>query len=65
MGHLVVRDDELLTAKEAASYLKLSKKRGHETIMRWVREGQLRAGRVGDLYRFRKADIDDFVFSKR
>lgn len=65
MGSLVVREDELFTAKEAASYMKLSKKNGYQTVMKWVRAGLLRSGRVGDLYRFRKQDIDDFIFSKR
>lgn len=56
---------ELLTAKEAAAYLKLSPKCGYQTVQKWVREGKLRAGRAGDLYRFKRQDLDDFVFSKR
>lgn len=54
-----------LTDREAAVYLKLSAKFGHITIQRWAREGILRGGKVGDRWRFRKADLDDFVFAKR
>ncbi len=56
---------ELLDAKEAAAYLHLAPKRGYETILRWVKEGKLRAGRAGDRYLFRPGDLEDFVFSKK
>jgi excisionase family DNA binding protein len=58
-------EDELLTDRQAAEYLKLSEKWGWQTIQKWVKEGKLRAGRVGDHYRFKKQDLDDFVFAKR
>lgn len=55
----------LMTDRDAAVYLKLSPKCGYQTVQRWVREGLLRAGRVGDKYIFRREDLDDFVFSKK
>lgn len=65
MGRIVVMEDRLMNDKEAARYLGLSKKWGYMTVQKWVRQGLIRAGRVGDLYRFRRQDLDDFVFSKR
>ena len=56
---------ELLTDRDAAKYMRLSPKFGYITIQRWAREGRLRGGRVGDHWRFRKEDLDDFVFAKR
>jgi excisionase family DNA binding protein len=55
----------IMDAKEAAAYLRLSPKRGYETIIKWVKEGKLRAGRAGDRYLFRPGDLEDFVFSKK
>lgn len=54
--------DELMTDKEVAKYLKLSKKTGHFAVRKWAKEGRLRAGKAGDLWRFRKEDVDDFTF---
>lgn len=55
----------LLTDREAAGYLKLKPKFGYITIQRWARSGVLRGGKVGDHWRFRKEDLDDFVFAKK
>ena len=57
--------DELLTDKEVAKYLKLSKKSGHFAVRKWAKLGKLKAGKVGDLWRFRKEDIDEFIFAGR
>lgn len=65
MVQIMSRIDALLTPEEASSYLKMSKKSGKFTIIRWIKEGKLKGGRVGDLYRIRKSDIDNMVFSKR
>lgn len=58
-------DDRPLTDKEAAVYLKLAPLSGYQTLQKLVRKGLLRAGRVGKHYRFRKQDLDDFLFSKK
>jgi excisionase family DNA binding protein len=58
-------EEKLMTAKEAADYLRMSPKNGHQTIQRWVRKGLLKGGRVGDRYIFRKRDLDNFTFSRR
>lgn len=58
-------DDKLMTDDEAAEYLGLSKEWGWDTLQKWVRKGFLKAGRVGKHYRFRKRDLDEYVFSKR
>lgn len=55
--------DELMTDREVAKYLRLAEKSGHMTVRKWVKEGRLRAGRAGDYMRFRKEDVEDFLFS--
>lgn len=60
-----VEKSPLLTDKEAAIYLKLSSKFGYITVQKWARDGRLRGGKVGDHWRFRKEDLDDFVFSRK
>ncbi len=55
----------LLTDKEAAAYMKLSPKFGYITVQRWARLGVLRGGRVGDHWRFRQEDLDNFIFAKK
>lgn len=55
----------MMTDREAAAYLKLSPKFGYITVQRWARLGSLHGGKVGDRWRFRKEDLDDFVFAKK
>lgn len=55
----------LMTDREVAAYMKLRPKCGYITVQRWARLGILRGGKVGDHWRFRKEDIDDFVFAKK
>jgi excisionase family DNA binding protein len=54
--------EELLTDREVAKYLKLNKDSGHIAVRKWAKEGKLKAGRAGDLWRFLKSDVDDFIF---
>ena len=48
------KNDEILTVKEAAEYLKVSK----GTIWRWARSGQLPAFKIGRNWRIGKKDIN-------
>jgi excisionase family DNA binding protein len=59
------RTDALLTDREAAAYMKLATRFGYISVQRWARLGLLRGGKVGDQWRFRKQDLDDFVFHKK
>lgn len=56
---------DLMTDREAAAYLRLSAKFGHVMVQRLARTGLIRAGKVGAHWRFRKEDLDDYVFSKK
>jgi excisionase family DNA binding protein len=49
--------DELRTVDDAADLLKLHPK----TVLRFIREGRLKATRIGKSYRIRKADLDEFA----
>ena len=49
--------DELCTVEFAAGQLKLHAK----TVLRFIREGRLRATRVGKSYRILRADLDAFA----
>jgi excisionase family DNA binding protein len=49
--------DEILTAQEAAEYLKLHA----ETVKAKARQGLLPAAKVGREWRFRKPDLDAWL----
>jgi excisionase family DNA binding protein len=46
-------EDEVLTADEAADFLKMSKK----TLLRHVRQGIVPGARVGRVWRFRRSQL--------
>jgi excisionase family DNA binding protein len=49
--------DEILTANEAANYLKVTVR----TIYRLIREGKIPGRKVGGSWRFRKDILDDWL----
>jgi len=56
-NRLSMADDEILTVKELAEYLKIAEK----TAYRFVSEGKIPAFKVGSAWRFRKAEIDRWI----
>lgn len=54
-----------MTDRQAAAYLGLTTKFGYITVQKWARTGLLRGGKAGDQWRFKKEDLDDFVFSRK
>jgi excisionase family DNA binding protein len=50
-------DDEILTVKELAAYLKIAEK----TAYRFASEGRLPGFKVGGAWRFRKSEIDQWT----
>lgn len=54
-----------LTAREAATYMKMTNKYSYITVQRWARTGLLRGGKRGDEWVFHKEDLDNFIFPKR
>jgi excisionase family DNA binding protein len=50
-------DDEILTVKELADYLKIAEK----TAYRFVAEGKIPAFKVGSSWRFKKDEIDAWI----
>lgn len=48
---------DVLTSAEAAAYLKTSK----QSLLKMVREGRIRANRIGRNYRFSQKELDRFV----
>lgn len=49
--------DEALDAKDVARLLKVS----YRTVLRLAERGELPYFRVGDLWRFERKDIEDFI----
>ncbi len=49
--------DDVLDAKEVAKMLKVHQR----TIIRLAERGELKAFRVGDLWRFRRVDVEEFI----
>ena len=49
--------DKVLDAKEVAKILKVHQR----TVIRLAERGELKAFRVGDLWRFRRVDIEEFI----
>ncbi len=46
-----------LTRQEAAEYLKVHP----DTLFRWASEGKVKYAKLGNVMRFRKVDLDDFM----
>ena len=49
--------DEILEVKEVAKILKVSTR----TVIRLAERGELVAFKVGDLWRLRRSDVDDYI----
>jgi|TARA_A100000171_G_scaffold46671_1_gene51738 excisionase family DNA binding protein len=54
-------DDEILTLKEVASYLKLAEK----TAYRLAAEGKLPGFKVGGSWRFKSVDIESWIEAQK
>ncbi len=50
-------DDTILTIEEVAKYIKISER----TIYDWAQKGDIPAGKLGNVWRFRKSEIDHWV----
>lgn len=48
-------EQEILTTSEATKYLKIDKR----TLFKMVREGKVRAMKVGNSFRFKKIDLEE------
>lgn len=55
-----MQHDEILTIKELASYLKIAEK----TAYRYVSEGIIPGFKIGGSWRFKRAEINDWIASK-
>lgn len=54
-------DDDILTLKELAEYLKIAEK----TLYLYAREGRIPAIKIGSAWRFRRADIAAWLEERR
>jgi PTS system nitrogen regulatory IIA component len=50
-------DDDILTLEEVAKYLRVSER----TVYDWAQKGEIPAGKIGTVWRFKKADIERWV----
>lgn len=49
--------DEILEPKEVARLLKVN----HRTVVRWAEQGKLPGFKLGDLWRFRREALDEYI----
>jgi excisionase family DNA binding protein len=54
----------VMTAKELASFLKMSPRWGYQTVQRMAREGKIKGLQVGDLWRFTRAQVQAYLAGK-
>jgi PTS system nitrogen regulatory IIA component len=50
-------DDDILTIEEVAKYLRVSER----TVYDWAQKGEIPAGKIGTVWRFKKAEIEKWV----
>jgi PTS system nitrogen regulatory IIA component len=50
-------DDDILTLEEVAKYLRVSER----TVYDWAQKGEIPAGKIGTVWRFKKSDIEKWV----
>ncbi len=50
-------DDTILTIEEVAKYIKVSER----TVLDWAQKGDIPAGKLGNVWRFKKSEIDRWI----
>ncbi|MDR1505539.1 MAG: PTS sugar transporter subunit IIA [Treponema sp.] len=50
-------EEEILTIEEVAKYLRVSER----TVYDWAQKGEIPAGKIGTVWRFKKAEIEQWV----
>ncbi len=53
-------EDTILTIEEVAKYIKVSER----TIYDWTQKGEIPAGKLGNVWRFKKSEIDRWINDK-
>ena len=53
----VSMDEDILTIEEVAKYLRVSER----TVYDWAQKGEIPSGKIGTVWRFKKADIEKWV----
>lgn len=61
MAHAAVVPNDFITAREAATRMRVSK----AALYEWLRRGELQSYRVGRLVRIREADIAVYLDARR
>jgi PTS system nitrogen regulatory IIA component len=52
-----ITEEEILTLDEVARYLRVSER----TVYDWAQKGEIPSGKIGTVWRFKKADIEQWV----
>ena len=52
-----MNDDDILTIDEVAKYLRVSER----TVYEWAQKGEIPSGKIGTVWRFKKAEIEKWV----
>ena len=50
-------DEDILTIEEVAKYLRVSER----TVYEWAQKGEIPAGKIGTVWRFKKSDLEKWV----
>ena len=50
-------EDDILTIEEVAKYLRVSER----TVYDWAQKGEIPAGKIGTVWRFKKSEIEKWV----
>ncbi len=53
-------DDTIMTIEEVAKFIKVSER----TVLDWAQKGDIPAGKLGNVWRFKKSEIDKWVSKK-
>lgn len=53
-------EEDILTTEEVAKYIKISEK----TVLEWAKKGDIPAGKLGNVWRFRKSEIEQWLNDK-
>ncbi|MDA3900017.1 MAG: PTS sugar transporter subunit IIA [Spirochaetes bacterium] len=53
-------EDSIMTIEEIAKYIKVSER----TVLEWAQKGDIPAGKLGNVWRFQKREIDQWISNK-